>query len=103
MCGRVAQAKNPTEYGSMLKVDFTRGIPNTPAHYNGAPSQDFLIARLQTESDDITLDMIRWGLLPHWAKDRKMAWKMINARAETVATSGAFQGCVCQTPLPRAG
>jgi hypothetical protein len=40
MCGRVAQAKNPTEYGSMLKVDFTKGLPNTPAHYNGAPGQD---------------------------------------------------------------
>src|SRR5215213_2707360 len=52
---------------------------------------DYLIARLQAESDDITLDMIRWGLLPPWAKDRKMAWKMINARAETVATAPAFK------------
>jgi putative SOS response-associated peptidase YedK len=91
MCGRVAQAKNPTEYGSMLKIDFTRGIPNAPAHYNGAPGQDYLIARLQTDSDDITLDMIRWGLLPPWAKDRKIAWKMINARAETVTTAPAFK------------
>ena len=45
MCGRVAQAKNPVEYGSMLKIDFTRGIPNAPPHYNGAPGQDYLIAR----------------------------------------------------------
>jgi hypothetical protein len=37
MCGRVAQAKNPAEYGSMLKIDFTKGITNAPAHYNGAP------------------------------------------------------------------
>jgi putative SOS response-associated peptidase YedK len=35
--------------------------------------------------------MIRWGLLPSWAKDRKMAWKMINARAETVTTAPAFR------------
>ena len=35
--------------------------------------------------------MIRWGLLPPWAKDRKMAWKMINARAETVSTAPAFR------------
>jgi len=91
MCGRVAQAKNPTEYGSMLKVDFTKGIPNAPAHYNGAPGQDYMIARLRTDSDDITLDMIRWGLLPPWAKDRKMAWKMINSRAESVATAPAFK------------
>ena len=73
MCGRVAQAKNPVEYGSMLKIDFTRGIPNAPPHYNGAPGQDYLIARSQPETHDITLDMIRWGLLPSWAKDRKIA------------------------------
>jgi putative SOS response-associated peptidase YedK len=92
MCGRVAQAKNPVEYGSMLKVDLTKGnIPNTPAHYNGAPGQDYLIARLQAETDDVTLDMIRWGLLPPWAKDRKIAWKMINARAETITTAPAFR------------
>ena len=88
MCGRFAQAKNPNYYGSMLKIDWTRGIPNAPAHYNGAPGQDYLIARLQTDSPDLTLDMIRWGLLPPWAKD-KIAWNMINARAEAVTTSPA--------------
>jgi putative SOS response-associated peptidase YedK len=35
--------------------------------------------------------LIRWGLLPSWAKDRKMAWKMINARAETIAKMPAFK------------
>ena len=91
MCGRVAQAKNPTEYGSMLKVDFTRGLPNAPGHYNGSPGQDYLVVRVHPENEDLTLDLIRWGLLPSWAKDRKMAWKMINARAETVATAPAFK------------
>jgi putative SOS response-associated peptidase YedK len=91
MCGRVAQAKNPTEYGSMLKIDFTRGIPNAPPHYNGAPGQDYLIARTHPETQDTTLDLIKWGLLPSWAKDRKIAWKLINARAETVATASAFK------------
>ena len=91
MCGRVAQAKNPTEYGSMLKVDFTKAIPNAPAHYNGAPGQDYLIARFHPETQAMTLDLIRWGLLPSWAKDRKIAWKLINARAETVATASAFK------------
>jgi putative SOS response-associated peptidase YedK len=91
MCGRVAQAKNPTDYGSMLKVRWPQGIPNAPAHYNGAPGQDYLIARVHPETQDVTLDLIRWGLLPSWAKDRKMAWKMINARAETVSTAPAFK------------
>jgi len=91
MCGRVAQAKNPTEYGSMLKLAFTKGLPNAPAHYNGAPGQDYLVVRVHPENEDLTLDLIRWGLLPSWAKDRKMAWKMINARAETVSDGARLQ------------
>jgi putative SOS response-associated peptidase YedK len=91
MCGRVAQAKNPAEYGSMLKINFARGVPNSPPHYNGAPGQDYLIARVHPETEDLTIDLIRWGLLPSWAKDRKIAWKLINARAETVTTASAFK------------
>src|SRR5215211_2677140 len=90
MCGRVAQAKNPVEYGSMLKINFARGIPNSPPHYNGAPGQDYLIARVHPETKDLTIDLMRWGLLRSWAKDRKIAWKLINARAETVTTASAF-------------
>jgi putative SOS response-associated peptidase YedK len=91
MCGRVVQKGDPSTYGSMLKVDFTRGIPNAPPRYNGAPGQDYLVARSHPETQAVTLDLIRWGLLPSWAKDRKMAWKLINARAETVATQSAFK------------
>jgi putative SOS response-associated peptidase YedK len=88
MCGRVAQAKNPVEYGSMLKIDFTRGIPNAPPHYNGAPSQDYLIALVDPDRDDFTLDLIRWGLIPHYSKDGKV--KLINAQGETADTKAAF-------------
>ena len=42
MCGRVAQYRGPMEYGSMLKIDWTkslsRELPNAPPHCNGAPS-----------------------------------------------------------------
>jgi hypothetical protein len=41
MCGRVAQKRDPNYYGSILKVDWTKGIPNAPAHYNGAPGQEY--------------------------------------------------------------
>jgi putative SOS response-associated peptidase YedK len=49
------------------------------------------VVRVHPETEDMTIDLIRWGLLPSWAKDRKLAWKMINARAETVATAPAFK------------
>ncbi len=38
--------------------------------------------------------MVRWGLLPHWAKDPKIAFKMINARAETLAEKQAFRSLI---------
>jgi hypothetical protein len=46
MCGRVAQHKGAVEYGSMLKIKFPKGPPNAPAHYNGAPGQDYLMRGL---------------------------------------------------------
>ena len=35
--------------------------------------------------------MLRWGLIPHWSKDQKIGYKLINARCETVASTPAFR------------
>ncbi|MDQ4134558.1 MAG: SOS response-associated peptidase [Pseudomonadota bacterium] len=72
----------------MLKINFARRIPNAPPHYNGAPSQDYLIALVDPDRDEFTLDLIRWGLIPHYSKDGKV--KLINAVAETADTKAAF-------------
>jgi putative SOS response-associated peptidase YedK len=61
MCGRVGQHRGAVEYGSMLKIKFPKGPPNAPAHYNGAPGQDYLIARSDPRTHDTTLDLSRWG------------------------------------------
>jgi putative SOS response-associated peptidase YedK len=39
-----------------------------------------------------TLDALRWGLIPYWAKDPKIAYKTINARVETVDTAPSYRG-----------
>jgi putative SOS response-associated peptidase YedK len=91
MCGRVIQARDPTLYTHVVGGEPERGLPNTPPHYNGAPGQDYLIGRRHPETGARTLDVLRWGLIPSWAKDRKIAWKTINARSETVATTAAFK------------
>ena len=62
---------------------------NTRARYNIAPTQDVPIARLREEAREIVL--CRWGLVPYWAKDGKIGFKTINARAETVADKPSFR------------
>ena len=50
--------------------------------YNLAPTQDVPIITMQ--SGERVADMVRWGLIPSWAKDESIASKLINARAETL-------------------
>ncbi|MBM3549772.1 MAG: SOS response-associated peptidase [Alphaproteobacteria bacterium] len=59
--------------------------------YNFAPKQFGAVIRL-TATGERELVKMRWGLVPSWAKDDKLAFKTINARCETVATSPAFRG-----------
>ena len=89
MCGRITQDLN-------LKTLFTkyRLSPATPAlnlapRYNGCPTQDFVACR--REGEERTLEKLRWGLVPMWAKDLKIGAKMINARSETVHEKPAFR------------
>jgi putative SOS response-associated peptidase YedK len=89
MCGRFA---------SILPPEFIRRLfaaegdtPNLGTSWNLAPSQDALVVRRHPETGARRLDALRWGLVPHFTKDLKAAAKPINARAESVATSGLFR------------
>jgi putative SOS response-associated peptidase YedK len=58
--------------------------------YNVAPSQQ--VAAVRIARDGVReLVSLRWGLIPHWAKDPKTGYSMINTRAETVASKPAFR------------
>ncbi|MGF1632811.1 MAG: SOS response-associated peptidase [Phycisphaerae bacterium] len=62
--------------------------------YNVAPGQNVAAVTNQAGSDDAagpaTVQSLHWGLVPSWAKDVKIGYRMINARAETLRTSNAF-------------
>jgi putative SOS response-associated peptidase YedK len=69
-------------------------LDNIPARYNIAPSQD--VAVIRSGENDAgtmmrTLDMLRWGLVPSWAKDLKIGYSLINAMAETVSAQASFR------------
>jgi putative SOS response-associated peptidase YedK len=57
--------------------------------YNIAPGQ--MVPVIIANSSHCIV-FIRWGLIPHWAKDEKSAYKMINARVETLTQRPAFRG-----------
>lgn len=85
MCGRY------TLYDySDLKTRFNlTETPVAQASYNIAPSQNAPVIIRQSPN---TLILMKWGLIPSWAKDPRIGFRMINARAETVETSPAFRG-----------
>ena len=62
--------------------------PQLEARYNIAPTQ---AAPIVTDATPRKLTLARWGLLPFWAKDVKIASKMINARSETLLEKPAFK------------
>lgn len=64
--------------------------PNLEPRANVAPTQEVLAVRLGDDGARHAA-LLRWGLLPAWAKDRRIGAKLINARAETVATQSAFR------------
>jgi putative SOS response-associated peptidase YedK len=88
MCGRVVQ-KTPL---SEIRVLFETVNPvlNSAPTYNGAPTDSFPIVRLNHDGRRC-LDLLRWGLVPWWAKDIKMGARCINAMAETVTSKPAFR------------
>ncbi len=99
MCGRFT---NQITWRELVEL---YGIHDQPAlnlrpRYNVAPSQDIPIVRPvmpddtgEEEDEDAPREVVmaRWGLVPFWAKDLKVGYKMINAKAETVDEKPAFR------------
>ncbi len=63
--------------------------PDVSPRFNIAPSQD--VAAVRVEGTERRLALLRWGLIPHWADDPKIGYKMINARGETVHKLPSFR------------
>src|SRR5476649_50128 len=89
MCGRFIISKFPDDIARWFGT--TGPLPNSRARYNAAPTQDIAIVRFDPESKQRTLDTLRWGLIPFWAKEAKVGYTMINAKAETVAEKPAYR------------
>lgn len=87
MCGRFA-FYSPAEAVSRLFAFET--AEDLPPRYNIAPTQAAPVVRVDDQGIR-RLSGLRWGLIPFWAKDPSIGNRMINARAETVASKPAFR------------
>ena len=89
MCGRYVQTSSPAALGERFHVDEVR-IEASEPDFNVAPRRELPVV---LERGDVrVLERLRWGLVPAWAKDPTIGDRMINARAETVASKPAFKG-----------
>jgi putative SOS response-associated peptidase YedK len=92
MCGRIIQSSEPLRLAIVegLNVPDSR-ISRLKPRYNGAPSQELLVIRENHETGERSLDLLRWGLIPHGCDDPSGGRKPINAKAETVARLPTFR------------
>ena len=90
MCGRLSQNLTWQQIYTLYTLpDSTPRLDPQP-RYNGAPTQEFALCRLD-ENGTRSMAVLRWGLVPFWAKDVKIGARLINARAETVHEKPAFR------------
>src|SRR5689334_9707093 len=89
MCGRAKLPDDVSEIKLDLKIDFDH-IGDYQPRWNAAPTSKLPVVVSFGNSRILTL--MRWGLIPSWAKDLKIGYSTFNARAETLTARAAFRG-----------
>ena len=93
MCGRYgrrADKQRIAEWFQTHNTDVFNEAYFAPS-YNVAPQSLQPIVRLDSETSERELTVMRWGLVPFWSKDGKAGYSTINARAETITTSATYR------------
>lgn len=99
MCGRYASSRRPEDLAAEFEAVPAPGQPPLAADYNVAPTKDVYVVRQARERDaegaptgasHRELRVVRWGLVPSWAKDVSIGNRMLNARVESLTSKPAF-------------
>ena len=89
MCGRYLLQRAAAKLARYF--DTVEPVPEFAPSWNIAPTQEALAVRRHPGTGARHLDMLRWGLVPHWAKDATGAARLINARSETLLEKPSFR------------
>jgi putative SOS response-associated peptidase YedK len=91
MCGRFVSARKRLELLEEFAATRDAVAADRDPDYNVAPTKRIYTVLKHKEADERELRLVRWGLVPSWAKDTSGGSRLINARAETVAVKPAFR------------
>src|SRR5246500_1843661 len=91
MCGRACLSSDVSEIKRLLSIPPDRPTPNIAHSWNVAPTDPLPVVRYDTKAGERSLDVLRWGLVPYWAKDLKVGFANINAKAEGIESKPAFR------------
>ena len=91
MCGRVRLSSDVSEIKLVFSIPPHRPTPNFPPSWNVAPTDSLPVVRHDTNAGERSLDLLRWGLVPFWAKDLNVGFANINAKAEGIESKPAFR------------
>ncbi|MFW6061006.1 MAG: SOS response-associated peptidase, partial [Phycisphaeraceae bacterium] len=89
MCGRYVINSDARKLAEVFDAEV---MVDLAPRYNVAPSQPVPIVRVHRDGPAVRrIELVRWGLIPHWADDPAIGNRLINARAETAAEKPAFR------------
>jgi putative SOS response-associated peptidase YedK len=91
MCGRARLSSDVSEIKVAFRIPPERPPPNIAPSWNVAPTDPLPVVRFDAKERQRSLDVMRWGLVPFWAKDIKVGFANINAKAEGIESKPAFR------------
>ncbi len=91
MCGRYTAGRHRPEQAEKALADLiSREWPDLAPRYNVSPGTNIPLIR-QSSENGAELTELKWGLLPYWCKEPRVAYNTINAMAETVETNASYR------------
>jgi putative SOS response-associated peptidase YedK len=103
MCGRARLSSDVSKIKLAFGITPERAAPNFAASWNVAPTSPLPVVWFDPKDHQRSLDVMRWGLIPHWTRDIKTSYSTFNAWAEEIDTKPAFREAFrqqrCLVPL----
>jgi putative SOS response-associated peptidase YedK len=100
---RARLSSDVSEIKLVFSIPPHRPTPNIAPSWNVPPTDPLPVVRYDAKAGERSLDVMRWGLVPFWAKDIKVGFSNINAKAERIegkpAFREAFQRRRCLVPV----